>query len=203
MNQDTKHCRECERCVLHFDHHCKWLNNCIGEKNYRLYFALLIAFESYNIFIFTFSAVALYAVQNKDSFGEILKDVGKISETVRLAFLCLLVLLNVVAGITITAMVQLISFHVYLGFKEKTTYEFILARRKAKNKYKVSTIKIISENEAIEEVPLEEVFEPYMENPQYVKTSTKKILTVRVSPENFVIPSVSISEESPGRPNSA
>lgn len=203
MNQDTKHCRECERCVLHFDHHCKWLNNCIGDKNYRLYFALLIVFESYNIFIFTFSAIALYGVQNKESFGQVLENAGKVSETVRLAYVCLLVLLNIATGITITAMIQLISFHVYLGFRRKTTYEFILARRKAKNKYKISTIKIINENEAIEEVPLEEVFEPYMENPQYVDKSTKEVLTVRVAPENFEIPPVSESEESPGRPNSA
>jgi hypothetical protein len=112
-------------------------------------------------------------------------------------------MLEVFTGVTLVAMIQLISFHVYLGCCNKTTYEFILERRKVKNKYRVSTIKIINENEAIEEVPLEEVFEPYMENPQYVERNIKNMATVRVSPENFAIPPISESEESPGRPNSA
>mmetsp|Transcript_27218 Transcript_27218/g.48901 ORF Transcript_27218/g.48901 Transcript_27218/m.48901 type:complete len:91 (-) Transcript_27218:482-754(-) len=28
----TKHCQYCQKCVRHFDHHCPWINNCIGMK---------------------------------------------------------------------------------------------------------------------------------------------------------------------------
>ncbi len=34
----TKHCRACDRCVATFDHHCKWLGNCVGEKNKPVFF---------------------------------------------------------------------------------------------------------------------------------------------------------------------
>mmetsp|Transcript_14894 Transcript_14894/g.60730 ORF Transcript_14894/g.60730 Transcript_14894/m.60730 type:complete len:357 (-) Transcript_14894:1792-2862(-) len=38
------HCHFCERCVMRMDHHCIWLNQCVGTRNYRYFFSLLLFF---------------------------------------------------------------------------------------------------------------------------------------------------------------
>ena len=59
VNEGTKHCRFCKKCILFFDHHCVWLNNCIGSLNYKKFIILLSLAEILLIYILS---IYLYGI---------------------------------------------------------------------------------------------------------------------------------------------
>lgn len=50
------HCNDCGKCVLDKDHHCLWLDNCIGRNNVKMFFSFIITLlilDLYNAFTFS------------------------------------------------------------------------------------------------------------------------------------------------------
>ncbi|KAF3905275.1 hypothetical protein ABW21_db0206223 [Orbilia brochopaga] len=39
----SKHCPICKHCIAKEDHHCVWINNCVGHKNIKYFFAFLMS----------------------------------------------------------------------------------------------------------------------------------------------------------------
>lgn len=38
----SHHCKECGRCVRRLDHHCPWIDNCVGLRNQRSFFCFIV-----------------------------------------------------------------------------------------------------------------------------------------------------------------
>ena len=59
-NYKNTHCLICQKCIDEFDHHCFWVGNCIGKKNYTFFFIFLI-FVIFNT-IYNFGITSYYIV---------------------------------------------------------------------------------------------------------------------------------------------
>ncbi|MCO5562190.1 hypothetical protein L7F22_015816 [Adiantum nelumboides] len=125
----SKHCRNCDKCVDGFDHHCRWLNNCVGRKNY-ITFVVLMA-SSLLLLVLNWGtgiAVLVRCIVSKSNIErKILERLG--SGFSRTPFAIVVALFTLVALLASIPLGELFFFHLILIKKGITTYEYVMAMR--------------------------------------------------------------------------
>lgn len=110
------HCSVCNKCILNMDHHCPWINTCIGFYNRKFflqmlfYIVILLIYSLFCNFSFAYHSVIEFAY----SYSNI-----NIIEHLVVIFLYLL---DIAALVVLTLFFK---FHLNLILENKTTIETI------------------------------------------------------------------------------
>lgn len=132
-----------------FDHHCRYLNNCIGDQNYEYFFKLIIWVFWLCLMHNVTNGFVIYDIVQADQVNDTIKtihvDIYGADLTAQFQ-----VLLYVMCGLNFLAilfLINLIVFHIELKYRGLTTYEFLKMQENRSMKSKI-VIEITAEMRA-------------------------------------------------------
>lgn len=107
----THHCKTCNACILKFDHHCPWLNQCVGLGNER-YFVLFMLWFSFGTLVFGLAGWPI-------AFETVTKKVWASTLFPRLLYLAIYTKAIVMGPIVFI----LAAWHIYMAARNETSIE--------------------------------------------------------------------------------
>ncbi|OZJ01479.1 hypothetical protein BZG36_05528 [Bifiguratus adelaidae] len=115
----TSHCRPCDNCVENEDHHCVWLNNCIGRRNYRHFYTCVVSGALLCLYIMAFCLAEVLIIYSRQTHPR--------NFVVALQHAPVPFALALLAFILVWSVAGLAGFHTYLITHNLTTHEHLRA----------------------------------------------------------------------------
>ena len=84
----SRHCSVCNKCVERYDHHCPWINNCVGINNHRNFMIFIAALVIAIVGTFVGTIGELLSIESQELLGkgslnyEFLPDFMMVNKTV-------------------------------------------------------------------------------------------------------------------------
>lgn len=112
----THHCKQCDRCIDLFDHHCPWTGTCVGARNYASFLWFLHCLQGLLI-VFVITVIhAPFTISEVEEL-DIIDALGKMYYMPIIIFIYMCFLGWSVTGLTL--------FHDYLVVHATTTFEHL------------------------------------------------------------------------------